>query len=98
MTERNPDTLYILIGANMRMAEEFCNDRRMPRTEIGRHVFPTSMDPYHLRGRRGPIEFVYGLDSDPRPFTDEPRTPREREWLEGANFIQRYHEHRSAAE
>jgi len=90
VTERNPDTLYILYGANVRMAAEFCRDRGMPPTEIGRHVFPTSMDPDRLRGRRGPVEFVYGLDGDPSPFP-LPYDPRRVEWAREAEFIQQIH-------
>lgn len=65
--------LHLLIAANRQMAVEFCRQRELPVVEIGRTVFTTSMDESVLRGRRGPVELVYGFDDDPRPFRDPDR-------------------------
>lgn len=84
-------SLHLLIAANRQMAVEFCRQRKLPIAEIGRTVFTTSMDEGALRGRRGPVELVYGFDDDPRPFKDPGRayTPREREHMEVAYQLNR---------
>lgn len=86
-TARHPEAeFFVLVGAKIRDAEEFCRERKLPRTEIGRTVFPTSMSPDHLRGLRGMVTFVY-TDDYGRAWSDvEHRTNME------AMRIHRYHE------
>lgn len=82
-------SLHLLIAANRQMAVEFCRQRQLPVTEIGRTVFATSMDESVLLGRRGPVEFVYGFDDDPRPFKDPDRayTGKELDMMRDARWL-----------
>lgn len=84
-------SLHLLVAANRQMAVEFCRQRKLPITEIGRTVFTTSMDEGALRGRRGPVEMVYGFDDDPRPFKDPGRryTAQELEHMQVAVMLNR---------
>lgn len=82
-------SLHLLIAANRQMAVEFCRQRELPVVEIGRTVFTTSMDEGALRGRRGPVELVYGFDDDPRPFKDPERlyTTKELDMMRDARYL-----------
>lgn len=77
---------YLLVGANMRMAHYWMDERGMRRSQLGRTVFTTSMDEHVLRGRRGPIELVWA-DERGRAFAERALTSRERAALQVVQHI-----------
>lgn len=82
--------IHVLDGARHREMVEWCDEHLLSRTEIGRHVFSTAAhEEHHLRGRRGPVRFVLGLPSDPRPFRHPLalRSRREQDVIEVAHRI-----------
>ena len=87
----NEPRLYLLVAGTRQMAVEFCRQRKLATSEIGRTVFTTSMDESVLRGRRGPVEMVYGFDDDPRPFKSPDRayTSQELEHMRTAGWLNR---------
>lgn len=81
--------LHVLVGANMRQLEQWCDFRLIHRLEIRRKVFSTRVhDSYLLRGRRVVFQEVW-LEDDGRPFSNE-ATLRDRQFLDDVRMINRH--------
>lgn len=61
--------IHLLIGANLRQAEVWCDSRLLHRSEIGRHVLSTKLhQEYRMYGLRDEVKVVREED-DGRDFS-----------------------------